>query len=207
MKNSGFQRSFRNITFLLLIIFFVTSAAYVHFVMPISVKICQNYAVTYVNNMMQKALYSATQAQNIKTSDLIYTTPNNGRPEYINVNTIAVNNICAETASQLSQSLNALPKQKIRLPAGVYTGIAFLSHLGPAVSIRLYPMGSATADYETSMTQAGVNHVNFQVWINLHTTVSVVNPLWSKDLDITRKITLVNTVFNGEIPKTYIKVK
>jgi len=26
-------------------------------------------------------------------------------------------------------------------------------------------------------------------------------------LEITRKLTLVNTVFNGEIPKTYIKVQ
>jgi len=71
----------------------------------------------------------------------------------------------------------------------------------------LQPIGDATADYETSMTQAGVNQVNFQVWINVHTTVSIVNPLWSKDLEITRKLTLVNTVFNGEIPKTYIKVQ
>lgn len=205
MRNSGFFKTARNITFLLLIIFFVISIAYIHFVMPISVKICQKYAITSINNIIQNSMYSASK--NIKSEDFILRSDNNGRLEYLSVNSIIVNNICAETASTVSQNLNNLTTSKIRLPLGVFTGLPILSHFGPSTTIRLQPIGDATADYETSMTQAGVNQVNFQVWINVHTTVSIVNPLWSKDLEITRKLTLVNTVFNGEIPKTYIKVQ
>lgn len=205
MKNSGFFKTARNITFLLLIIFFVISIAYIRFVMPISVKICQKYAITSINNIIQNSLYSSSK--NIKSEDFILRSDNNGRLEYLSVNSMIVNNICAETASTVSQNLNNLTTSKIRLPLGVFTGLPILSHFGPSTTIRLQPIGDATADYETSMTQAGVNQVNFQVWINVHTTVSIVNPLWSKDLEITRKLTLVNTVFNGEIPKTYIKVQ
>jgi sporulation protein YunB len=205
LRNSGFFKTARNITFLLLIIFFVISIAYIHFVMPISVKICQKYAITSINNIIQNSMYSASK--NIKSEDFILRSDNNGRLEYLSVNSIIVNNICAETASMVSKNLNNLTTSKIRLPLGVFTGLPILSHFGPSTTIRLQPIGDATADYETSMTQAGVNQVNFQVWINVHTTVSIVNPLWSKDLEITRKLTLVNTVFNGEIPKTYIKVQ
>ena len=205
MRNSGFFKTARNITFLLLIIFFVISIAYIRFVMPISVKICQKYAITSINNIIQNSMYSASK--NIKREDFILRSDNNGRLEYLSVNSIIVNNICAETASMVSKNLNNLTTSKIRLPLGVFTGLPILSHFGPSTTIRLQPIGDATADYETSMTQAGVNQVNFQVWINVHTTVSIVNPLWSKDLEITRKLTLVNTVFNGEIPKTYIKVQ
>ena len=195
MRNIGFFKTARNITFLLLIIFFVISIAYIRFVMPISVKICQKYAITSINNIIQNSMYSASK--NIKSEDFILRSDNNGRLEYLS----------AETASTVSQNLNNLTTSKIRLPLGVFTGLPILSHFGPSTTIRLQPIGDATADYETSMTQAGVNQVNFQVWINVHTTVSIVNPLWSKDLEITRKLTLVNTVFNGEIPKTYIKVQ
>lgn len=205
MRNSGFFKTARNITFLLLIIFFVISIAYIRFVMPISVKICQKYAITSINNIIQNSMYSASK--NIKSEDFILRSDNNGRLEYLSVNSIIVNNICAETASIVSKNLNNLTTSKIRLPLGVFTGLPILSHFGPSTTICLQPIGDATADYETSMTQAGVNQVNFQVWINVHTTVSIVNPLWSKDLEITRKLTLVNTVFNGEIPKTYIKVQ
>ena len=191
--------------FCYLLFFFVISIAYIHFVMPISVKICQKYAITSINNIIQNSMYSASK--NIKSEDFILRSDNNGRLEYLSVNSIIVNNICAETASMVSKNLNNLTTSKIRLPLGVFTGLPILSHFGPSTTIRLQPIGDATADYETSMTQAGVNQVNFQVWINVHTTVSIVNPLWSKDLEITRKLTLVNTVFNGEIPKTYIKVQ
>ncbi len=205
MKNSGFFKSAVNITFLLLVIFSLLSIAYVHFVMPVSVKICQKYAVTSINNIIQKSMYTASK--NIKNDDFILRSDNNGRLEYLSVNSMIVNNICAETASMVSENLNNLTASKIRLPLGVFTGIPLLSHFGPTTSMRLQQIGAATADYETSMTQAGVNQVNFQVWLNVHTTVSIVNPLWTKDLEITRKLTLVNTVFNGEIPKTYIKVQ
>ena len=205
MRNCGFLKTERNFTVLLVMFFFVISVAYIHFVMPISVKICQKYAITSINNIIQNSLYSSSK--NIKSEDFILRSDNNGRLEYLSVNSMIVNNICAETASTVSQNLNNLTTSKIRLPLGVFTGLPILSHFGPSTTIRLQPIGDATADYETSMTQAGVNQVNFQVWINVHTTVSIVNPLWSKDLEITRKLTLVNTVFNGEIPKTYIKVQ
>jgi len=52
LRNSGFFKTARNITFLLLIIFFVISIAYIRFVMPISVKICQKYAITSINNII-----------------------------------------------------------------------------------------------------------------------------------------------------------
>ena len=127
--------------------------------MPISVKICQKYAITSINNIIQNSMYSASK--NIKSEDFILRSDNNGRLEYLSVNSIIVNNICAETASTVSQNLNNLTTSKIRLPLGVFTGLPILSHFGPSTTIRLQPIGDATADYETSMTQAGVNQVKF----------------------------------------------
>ena len=121
MRNSGFFKTARNITFLLLIIFFVISIAYIRFVMPISVKICQKYAITSINNIIQNSMYSASK--NIKSEDFILRSDNNGRLEYLSVNSIIVNNICAETASTVSQNLNNLTTSKIRLPLGVFTGL------------------------------------------------------------------------------------
>lgn len=130
MRNSGFFKTARNITFLLLIIFFVISIAYIRFVMPISVKICQKYAITSINNIIQNSMYSASK--NIKSEDFILRSDNNGRLEYLSVNSIIVNNICAETASTVSQNLNNLTTSKIRLPLGVFTGLPILSHFDQA---------------------------------------------------------------------------
>lgn len=74
--------------------------------MPISVKICQKYAITSINNIIQNSMYSASK--NIKSEDFILRSDNNGRLEYLSVNSIIVNNICAETASMVSQNLNNL---------------------------------------------------------------------------------------------------
>ena len=93
--------------------------------MPISVKICQKYAITSINNIIQNSLYSSSK--NIKSEDFILRSDNNGRLEYLSVNSMIVNNICAETASTVSQNLNNLTTSKIRLPLGVFTGLPILS--------------------------------------------------------------------------------
>ena len=102
--------------------------------MPISVKICQKYAITSINNIIQNSLYSSSK--NIKSEDFILRSDNNGRLEYLSVNSMIVNNICAETASTVSQNLNNLTTSKIRLPLGVFTGLPILSHFGPSTTIR-----------------------------------------------------------------------
>ena len=137
MKNSGFFKTARNITFLLLIIFFVISVAYIHFVMPISVKICQKYAITSINNIIQNSLYSSSK--NIKSEDFILRSDNNGRLEYLSVNSMIVNNICAETASTVSQNLNNLTTSKIRLPLGVLPVFLFSHTLDQAPQYACNP--------------------------------------------------------------------
>ena len=92
--------------------------------MPISVKICQKYAITSINNIIQNSMYSASK--NIKSEDFILRSDNNGRLEYLSVNSIIVNNICAETASMVSKNLNNLTTSKIRLPLGVFTAAHIL---------------------------------------------------------------------------------
>ena len=67
-------------------------------------------------------------------------------------------------------------------------------------------MGSAEVDYETEFISAGINQTNYKIWLTVDITVSLANPLYSKRVNMTRKIMLVDTIIKGEVPSNYLGI-
>jgi sporulation protein YunB len=204
-KNKGFLGTSVIITIILLTLFTGICTLYDRYVLPAAISVSQKYAITTVNNEIQRAVNSCIEDMGVKSEDFI------GRSEYGDtsehyVNTVLVNRICAKIASDLSGALNVAEVDNIELPIGVYTGMSALSNLGPHIKVRIDQMGAASVDYDTKFESAGVNQVNMQIWLNISSDVAIVNPGWSKELAITRRIMLVNTVYSGKIPEAYLNI-
>lgn len=168
--------------------------------LPIAEELARQKCVTAINASIGECL------KELDTSASELCTPHfdkDGILTYMEVNSAEVNNICAAGAERISNKLNNLSSEPIRLPVGTLTGINALSHLGPAIPIYITPTGSTTADYESEAQGTGIGQVNFRVWLVTTSTVGIVNPLSKKKLTVTRKLMLVNTVFRGEVPNAF----
>jgi sporulation protein YunB len=174
------------------------------FAVPVALAIAEEHSVTFVNTSLNNSVKESCSRHNINSSDL-YTAQfdSNGKLTYLDVNSMLINELCAETAEQLSLDLNNAEISRISLPLGTLTGIHFLSEYGPAIPIGIIPLGSAKADYETALESAGIGQVNFKVWLVTECNMGMVNPLLPQKIKITRKLMLVNTVFSGEVPNAF----
>jgi len=174
-------------------------------VLPAVVEISSLRAETLINGVIQDRFKSAADRLGV-VSESFYTKSVDGKGNInsLSVNTLLVNDICSLLASDISKELSNPGKQRIALPSGMFTGIKPLYNSGPDFTVRVYPVGSASVDYESSFSSAGINQINFQIWLNVSATVMVVNPLQSRQTTVTRKVLLVNTVFAGEVPFMYL---
>ena len=102
--------------------------------------------------------------------------------------------------------MNTPEYNNIQIPIGVFSGIPMLSQIDFKIPVNITSIGDAKVDYETSLTSAGVNQVSYQVWLNIECDVSIVSPVFSKNVNIKRKLLLVNTVFNGKVPNGYANI-
>jgi sporulation protein YunB len=176
--------------------------------MPICIRIANEQAVSRINTAIGTAVEQSIQSLEL-SSNKLYTAQYdlNGKISSINVDSVLVNKLCANTAEDVSLKLNSLSAESIGVPLGVLTGIGLLSDKGPKISVHISPSGSATADYESEVISTGIGQVNFKVWLVVNTEVGLVNPLVNDRLNITRKIMLVNTVFSGEVPKAFYGIE
>ncbi|MCD7904932.1 MAG: sporulation protein YunB [Clostridiales bacterium] len=122
------------------------------------------------------------------------------------INSLLVNEICSKTASELSSELNNTETKKVPLSLGLITGFKILSNYGPKINVRLVPAGAASADYETELTNSGINGVNYKVYINIKASVKIISPLCNKSLEITRKYMLADITFTGTVPNAYLNL-
>lgn len=171
----------------------------------------QIYEIAHIKskNKMNTALnFSVTEISkelDLKASDFYYKSfDESGKVCDIAVNTILVNEFCALLAERLSERMLQMGNEAVSLPYGSLSGIRYLSNFGPEYTVYVTPMGDAFVDYESSFESVGINQVNFQIWLIVESSSKVVNPLQSMDIELSRKVALVNTVITGEVPATYL---
>jgi len=169
--------------------------------LPVAVAVAGEHIKARTNAVYQAALEKAVASRSLVSTDFYTKTVDaDGRVMDISVNTILVNAICAELAVSISEVLAAEGAEAVDVPLGLLLGVHSLANRGPRCRIRIRPMGGVQVDYESSFTSAGVNQVNFQIWLCIESSVGVVNPLQQAEIKMSRRVPLVNTVFAGQMP-------
>ena len=99
-----------------------------------------------------------------------------------------------------------MEKRKVYIPLGSALGIDYFANTGPEIGFYIKQMGKADVDYETEFLTAGINQVNFRVYISVKLDIKTVNPLGSGTVETTRKIVLIDTAKAGKVPNNYINM-
>ncbi len=192
--------------FLLILLCFIY--LFERFAVPAALELAKERSVSRVNSSIAEYLKERIRDEGLEAGDLYNAYfDEEGRLTYLEVNSVMVNTLCADTAEHISKELNKLSTEKISLPVGVLTGLGFFSHSGEGIPVYITPSGKAEADYETEVVSAGIGQVNFKVWLVVDAEMGVVNPLFKEKFGITRKLMLVNTVFSGEVPSNFYGVR
>ena len=67
-------------------------------------------------------------------------------------------------------------------------------------------MGAVDVGYETAFSSAGINQVNYKIWINISIELKIVNPLYQEPIQMQRKIMLADLIFKGKVPEHYFQL-
>lgn len=154
------------------------------------------------NEMIDKSVNKTIDELGISSEDFII---NRGDASF-SADTLLINKFCAKISSSITAFASDVEDEKIGVPIGAATGVRLFANLGPDVVYTIRPAGDVDVDYETSFEASGINQTNFKIWINIKTSMQIVNPLINSKIIIKRKIMLVDTVVKGEVPDGYMTI-
>jgi sporulation protein YunB len=170
-------------------------------VMPLVLAQADIQLRTTVNAIMLEVIQRTLAERGVTASDLYVQTPGAGN---VTVNTMLVNEICALAAAEISEALTALTAERMTVPLGVALGLDTLAQWGPRYGFNMRPVGTAAVNYYTRMESAGINQVHFELWLTVQSTVRIINPVLSAQVEVSRDIALLNTLITGDVPHVYV---
>ena len=121
----------------------------------------------------------------------------------ISMNGEAVRRYQAAVGHTLTQKLNGLEEQAYSVPIGTVIGGVLLMERGPLIEIRFIPVGSAVVTVDSTLQDAGVNQVLYQVRMNLSVDMTVIVPGGTREICCEQQIVLEEVLLTGQVPVVY----
>jgi len=176
-------------------------------ILPLVLEAAEMRLQTEINNVINQVVQEIISERNITAADFIVPHVLSGDSgPVLSVNTVLVNEICNAAAMRISYRLNNLEPETVAVPMGMAFGLDTLSQVGPRYTFRMAPIGNALVDYESSFTAVGINQTHFAVWLTVESEVRIINPVHSSVIQVTRHVSLVDTIISGIVPDTYLNM-
>ena len=180
-------------------------AATEKYIMPAAADICLIQAKETANGIINSSVEDVLRkrAENNKN---ILSLKTEEDTTMIEADTVAINIICSEISGSITEKISSLENNTVSVPYGAASGIGLLANAGPELEFEIMQSGEAEVDYETEFTSAGINQTNYKIWLTVNITISLVNPLYDRKANLSRKIMLADTVIKGDLPSNYFNI-
>lgn len=124
----------------------------------------------------------------------------------LKANTLKMNKIACDVALESQKELMKLGEVGITIPLAYITKNNILSYYGPQITIRMMPIGQVQTKYSSEFESAGINQTRHKIYVKVKTTVRVIIPLKSNDIEVSNEIAIAETIIVGKIPSTAIQL-
>ena len=169
------------------------------------------YSASKIRALSVKAVNNAVSElvsnKNIYDNLVNITTDNEGRIVLIQANAIQINMLTKDLIKTSQIKLEKIGADGINIPIGTFSGITIFNGKGPAIKIKLIPIGDVSCDFISEFVQAGINQTIHKLYVTINTNVNIILPLINNNVKTTTSILICESVIVGQIPSVYLNTQ
>ena len=142
--------------------------------------------------------------QNIEYSDIVkIERSEEGKLIGITTNIQKINCLKSSLSNAIAHELDKDEIKKIRIPLGTILGTELFSGSGPMINIKIFITGNIVANFESELSEAGINQTKHRIILNVEVNISAIMPGYPVETKVKTNVTIAETVIVGEVPKVY----
>lgn len=170
--------------------------------------IMNSMAAARISNVIHKAVTEAV-TETISTGDYDYDDlislekDNDGKITALTSNMSRFNRLQAEVSENVLKKVGSVSSSELSIPIGSLTGIALLAGRGPEFHVRVLSVGTPSAAFENTLTDAGINQTKHQIVLHVEVVVSILMPGYTTSTTVESSLAVAETVIVGSVPETY----
>lgn len=145
------------------------------------------------------------QERGVDYSDFVTITRNEaGEITALSADMARLNLLRAELSAHLLERLED-SQLELTIPVGSLLPIEPTWARGPELHLRALALGTASAEFESEFTSAGINQTRHRLWLELSVPVTVLLPGGGEELTVDSRLCVAETVIVGRVPQTWFQ--
>lgn len=121
-------------------------------------------------------------------------------------NTALINKTVADFAARIGRRYERMEPRRLSVSYGTLLGSKLLSQTDLDFPIKVLPLAVTDYDFETEFVGQGINQTKYKIYINLSSSVRVLQPFSADTIGIKNKVLIAEMVIVGEVPESYVNV-
>ena len=145
------------------------------------------------------------QERGVDYSDFVTITRNEaGEITALSADMARLNLLRAELSAHLLERLED-SQLELTIPVGSLLPLEPTWARGPELHLRALALGTASAEFESEFTSAGINQTRHRLWLELSVPVTVLRPGGGEELTVDSRLCVAETVIVGQVPQTWFQ--
>ena len=122
----------------------------------------------------------------------------------VKADTVRLNTLATKISLKGQDELEKMGKVGFKIQLGYVSKVSILSYLGPDIIVKMRPIGRVEVSYESVFESAGINQTRLKIYMNVKSTMQIILPFESRDLEVVNNVPVCETIIVGEIPRTIL---
>ena len=122
----------------------------------------------------------------------------------VKADNVRLNTLATKISLKGQDELEKMGKVGFKIPLGYVSKVSILSYLGPDIIVKMRPIGRVEVSYESVFESAGINQTRLKIYMNVKSTMQIILPFESRDLEVVNNVPVCETIIVGEIPRTIL---
>ena len=212
MKNNFFKLIIVIILIILLSFFILVVLS--HKVMPYYINYAREEIKMVVTSVINKSV--TEELTNQFDTNSLFIVKSNEKTTIVDFDPVIVNKVMSSVANLVYDNLKLISQkdkdfmQKYNIsnsifyiPSGVIFNTVMLNNLGPKIPIKLEFISSVNPNIKTEVSEYGINNSLIEVYIQVVTSVRMILPMHSNNMEITVLVPVAVKLIQGEVPEYY----
>lgn len=145
------------------------------------------------------------QERGVDYSDFVTITRNEaGEITALSADMARLNLLRAELSAHLLERLED-SQLELTIPVGSLLPLEPTWARGPELHLRALALGTASAEFESEFTSAGINQTRHRLWLRLSVPVTVLLPGGGEEVAVDSRLCVAETVIVGQVPQTWFQ--
>ncbi len=208
IRTRQFSKGKVSVLLLLILVFLLLTGSGLYFlkiIRPLMIELAKNQAAVMAEQAIHRAvnrLFPDADFSQLVTINYL----EDGTVSAITSNMSRVNQLKAEASLAINEEIASIRETSLLIPLGTLTGYDLLAGAGPRIPISLMPYGRVIVEFESDMTESGINQTLLAVNLCATATIGIILPGGNVTREISSRLPIAQTVIIGHIPDNYVNI-